>query len=601
MSIVSLSRVTLCGSSTDKKALLAGLQRLGCMHLVSLQPPPKEPEKTPPERAEDAYRALRYLLDVRSKRRQVTDAEHFDFNAVVQQALANQQRRRDTEDRRDFLARRIEELRPWGHFEFPAEGLGGYRLWFYQVRHDQMQPIRELELPWQVVHKDNRFAYVAVIAKQEPPRHIVPVARTHTGAVPLNQLKRELQRTEIELEDLYAEHQALSRWIFLITQNLARAEDKAALTYASTQLLESDGICAVQGWLPARDLARMRAFADDLGLALLAEPPRPDETPPTLLENPEPVSGGQDLVSFYQTPGYHSWDPSPVVFLSFALFFAMILADAGYALALTTVLAFFWNRLSGTGAGTRFRQLSVVVLSASVVYGVLVGSYFGFSPSEGSLLARLKVLELDNFDVMMRLSILIGCLHLIMANAAVAYRLGRFPENAPQLGWIAVILGGLLLWLGTGGTGNPTLETAGGALLALGLVLVLVFSGKRKVNSVKAFFMRLSEGLMSVTNVTKMFGDVLSYLRLFALGLASSSLAVTFNQLAVDVRDALPGVGLLLSILVLLLGHIINLALGIVSGFVHGLRLNFIEFFSWGISEEGYPFRAFAKKEIEHE
>jgi len=78
-------------------------------------------------------------------------------------------------------------------------------------------------------------------------------------------------------------------------------------------------------------------------------------------------------------------------------------------------------------------------------------------------------------------------------------------------------------------------------------------------------------------------------------------LALTFNQLAVDVRDGLPGIGVLLGILVLLLGHIINLALGIVSGFVHGLRLNFIEFFSWGVPEEGYPFPAFAKKEIEHE
>ena len=135
----------------------------------------------------------------------------------------------------------------------------------------------------------------------------------------------------------------------------------------------------------------------------------------------------------------------------------------------------------------------------------------------------------------------------------------------------------------------------------LGLGLVLFFSGRRRIDSIKSLFMRLLEGLMSLTNATKMFGDVLSYLRLFALGLASSSLAVTFNQLAVDVRDGLPGIGMLLGILVLLLGHLINLALGIVSGFVHGLRLNFIEFFSWGVPEEGYPFRAFAKKEIEHE
>ena len=149
---------------------------------------------------------------------------------------------------------------------------------------------------------------------------------------------------------------------------------------------------------------------------------------------------------------------------------------------------------------------------------------------------------------------------------------------------------------------QSTLPQLGWLLLVSGLVGVFLFSSERPIDKRPGDYLwRLLDGLKALTGVMGMFGDVLSYMRLFALGLASSSLAVTFNQLAVDVREALPGMGLLLSILVLLLGHLINLALGIVSGFVHGLRLNFIEFFSWGISEEGYPFRAFAKKEIEHE
>jgi V/A-type H+/Na+-transporting ATPase subunit I len=96
--------------------------------------------------------------------------------------------------------------------------------------------------------------------------------------------------------------------------------------------------------------------------------------------------------------------------------------------------------------------------------------------------------------------------------------------------------------------------------------------------------------------VTKLFGDVLSYMRLFALGLASASLAATFNGLATKIAGGMPGVGVLLAILVLLFGHAINIALGILSGVVHGLRLNYIEFFGWALSEEGYPFKAFARR-----
>ena len=601
MSIVPVRKVTLCGTRADRQGLLEGLQRLGCMHLVSLRPPPKEPEKAPPERAEDAYRALRYLLDLRNKRRQVIDTEGFDFDRVVIQALANQQRRRDVEDRRDFLAHRIEGLTPWGHFELPGESLAGHRLWFYQLPHNQMAAVHALDLPWQVVHKDNRFAYIAVIALDEPPRNALPVARTHTGAVPLNELKRQLRRAEIELEDIDAEHQALSRWIFLMGQNLARAEDEAALTHASAQLLEADGLCAVQGWLPERDLPRLQAFADKVGLALLAEAPGPEETPPTLLENPEPVSGGQDLVGFYQTPSYRSWDPSPIVFFSFALFFAMILADAGYALVLSTLVA---RLLEAHGRQRDGQALAPAIGGGAGCLAALRDhgrQLFRLHASRGLSDRRAEgagAEGLRRHDAAVHRHRLSA---LIMANAAVAYRAGGFPRNAPPLGWIGAILGGMLFWLGATEAGPAVFEQAGIVLVVLGLGLVLFFSGRRKIDSIKSFFMRLLEGLMSLTNATKMFGDVLSYLRLFALGLASSSLAVTFNQLAVDVRDGLPGIGVLLGILVLLLGHTINLALGIVSGFVHGLRLNFIEFFSWGVPEEGYPFRAFAKKEIEHE
>jgi len=85
---------------------------------------------------------------------------------------------------------------------------------------------------------------------------------------------------------------------------------------------------------------------------------------------------------------------------------------------------------------------------------------------------------------------------------------------------------------------------------------------------------------------------------LFALGLASASLALTFNQLAVQAEEAVPGLGMLIAILILLIGHVMNLGLAIMSGVVHGLRLNFIEFYKWGMSEEGYPFKAFARKEV---
>ena len=113
---------------------------------------------------------------------------------------------------------------------------------------------------------------------------------------------------------------------------------------------------------------------------------QPDELPPTCLDNPAWLAAGEDLVNFYMTPGYRTWDPSPVVFISFAWFFAMILADAGYALILGAVLWFYWKRMGESAKGRRFRPLCAAIVLCSLLYGMLIGSYFGVLPREGSVL-----------------------------------------------------------------------------------------------------------------------------------------------------------------------------------------------------------------------
>jgi V/A-type H+-transporting ATPase subunit I len=125
----------------------------------------------------------------------------------------------------------------------------------------------------------------------------------------------------------------------------------------------------------------------------------------------------------------------------------------------------------------------------------------------------------------------------------------------------------------------------------------LLFNSDRPFKGAMNLLLRFLDGLKGVAGVTTAFGDVLSYLRLFALGLASASLAVTFNDLASQAMGVGAGIGLLLGLVILVVGHALNLVLAVVSGVVHGLRLNLIEFYNWGINEEGHPFHAFRKKE----
>jgi V/A-type H+-transporting ATPase subunit I len=341
----------------------------------------------------------------------------------------------------------------------------------------------------------------------------------------------------------------------------------------------------------------VKRLARERRLALTLADPGPEDTPPTLLLNPERLAAGEDLVGFYQVPAYRSWDPSQVLFVSFAVFFAMILSDAGYAGVLGLLLAAYWRRLGESSGGRRWRVLAAVLVGSSVVWGILVGSYFGAGPPPGSIWARFKALDINDFDTMMRLSVGLGVAHLVIANAQQAYLAwGRRRAFVP-IGWIGATVGGYVLWLGSTAD-SPAWTTLGQGLLIVGLAAVFVASSQRPVTGVKAALLRLLEGLQGLTRVTKAFGDALSYLRLFALGLASASLALTFNDLGRQVAAAVPGLGLLLQLLLLLIGHTLNLALALMSGVVHGLRLNFIEFYDWALSGEGYPFNPLRKKEL---
>ncbi len=593
MSILSLVRVTTYGHIDDKSQVIEDLQDFGCLHLISLNHDGEVPHRGGP--TSEAREALRFLQDCQRKRRQMRDSTDFDPLQIEHQALDLKRKIKECEDERDFLLARLEAIVPWGHFMFPPlDDLAGYRLWFYLVPHYRMKEVEDTNLVWEVVQEDNRFCYVVVIAQQEPEE--MPVPRVHTGDQSLTDLESRLEDLELELEDLEAERASLTRWNTLFAQSLARLEDLAAREEAALQTYDESPLFALQAWAPADEIERLQHYGRQKGLVVEIEEPAEDDSPPTLIKNPPRLATGQDIVLFYMTPGYRTWDPSIIVFFSFALFFAMILSDAGYALLMGLVLLGFWKKMGRSELGQRWRVLLGTLLGTSFIWGVLVGSYFGVSPAEGNLVSALSgvhVLDLYNYNLMMYLSILLGVIHLIIANAGDARSRWHSLERFSPLGWIAILAGGTLLWLNASATGFLLVFTYLGILLMIaGAASVVWFT---KVDPV--WWKRLLGGLLGFTKLTSAFGDALSYLRLFALGLAGASLSMTFNQLGAKIDDAIPGIGILFAILIILFGHSLNLILSISSGVIHGLRLNFIEFFNWSLPEEGYLFKAFARKE----
>ncbi|MFY2826080.1 V-type ATP synthase subunit I [Ruegeria sp. MALMAid1280] len=597
MSVARLKKLSLVGRAGQKTQTLEALQELGCMHVLPLAPPPAEPEKISERGAREAYKVLRFLTDVPEARRQIQRDPDFEMDQFVKDVLDLMQRTRDMTDRRDFLAHRIAQVRPWGDLDFPPDDvLAGNRLWFYQLPVKHRDALSDLTLPWAILEQDHRFIYAVLIAPDEPADDILPVPRTHTGSLPIHELEAQLEEAEIAIEALEAERVAQTRYLTLMRRNLSVAESAAELAHATQKVRDEEAMFALQGWVPEDRIEAVLEMAKAKDAAVLIEEPGPDDAPPTLLEQPEKRNAAVDLALFYQVPGYKDWDPSVIVAASFAFFFAMIVTDAGYGAVILLGLLLFWKRMGGTVGMRSWRRYGLIISGATIVYGILVGSYFGVSPPDGSIWARLKLLDLNNFGAMMMVSIVVGVLHLVLANALAARAAWGQRKAIANLGWIAALIGGFVLWLSYMKGYSPTL---GAAILIVGALAILLFSSERVIKKPTDWIWRLIDGVQGLAGAMGAFGDVLSYMRLFALGLASASLAITFNDLAMSVIHALKGPGILFGLLILIIGHILNFALALMSGVVHGLRLNYIEFFKWGLPDEGIVFRPFARKEVQ--
>jgi len=194
---------------------------------------------------------------------------------------------------------------------------------------------------------------------------------------------------------------------------------------------------------------------------------------------------------------------------------------------------------------------------------------------------------------MMAVSIFVGCLHILLANTISLYNHRNSQKAIANFGWIVIIISGFSAWLTRFFFAQPTLSDFLLDILAAGVVLVFLFTHPAPLTR-QGLFDRLKGGLHGVYHITKVFGDILSYLRLFALGLAGSYLAITFNQLAHDAAK-LGEFGFLLSFFIIVCGHGVNFALAVMGGVIHGLRLNFIEFYDWSVEGEGFKFLPFQK------
>lgn len=354
---------------------------------------------------------------------------------------------------------------------------------------------------------------------------------------------------------------------------------------SKNQLASTQNLAALEGWIESNQVQALEAcLAEQFGQSILIQVReiRQDEEDkvPTKLKNNALVEPFELVTEMYSLPKYGDKDPTPVVSLFYFVFFGMMVADIGYGLLLfvgTSLALHFLHVKSGLAKNLRFFRLLGV---AVIIWGLVYGSFFGFElpfaliSTSSDAMMILVISVVFGFITVLAGLFLSGLKNIRLKDYAEAYNAG--------FAWVLILLGLLLLALGNFFPSLAFAATIGQWLAiinALGILAVSIVSAKSLAG--------LGSGLFNLYNVSGYVGDLVSFTRLMALGLSGASIGSAFNLI---VSLFPPVARFSIGILLFIALHLVNMFLSFLSGYVHGARLIFVEFFGKFYDGGGKPF-----------
>lgn len=576
--------------SGQTEEFLSKIQDLGVIDITRSVKPVDEKSEALLSEADTVKKALNVLNSC--------DAEPekgFRFDGDPVEAALKAQA--DVEELKNELSSAKKELsarKPWGQFSTEAIGrleAQGLKIRFYSCQKKKFDPAWAEIQPLQVVSETDTTVFFVTVApvSEEYSFPIEPMAAPE-GSV------NEMELTIKDLETKLSERKKLlGNLKGCIGELRQRYNEKLGaldlyLAESATEMAADSHLAVVTGFAPTEDDKRLCDAFDALGIYYIHEPATKEDNPPIKLHNNWFAKNFEVLTGMYGMPVYDEFDPTPVLGPFFMLFFAMCMGDAGYGIVLMLIALFMKLKMQGTSLGKMYRLIGFLG-GMTFFVGLFLGTFFGMSILEASWTPEwLKALCVDGwfpdgkiagFPVQMVLAVAIGVLHICLAMIIKTINYTKrfgFSKTISTWGWTTLIVGGIIV-IALGMTeilSEVAFKCVIIALAAVSSLAIFVFNTPGRNPLVN-----IGSGLWDTYNmVTGLMGDVLSYIRLYALGLAGGMLGNAFNIMGTMILDIpVPGVNWVFCIVILIFGHVLNLAMSCLGAFVHPLRLTFVEYF----------------------
>lgn len=637
---IDLKKFLFAGLILEKEGFFKKAQELGVIHFVNMD---SYGLKEVPPSVTHLSQAIKVLFSL-----PVLPQEELDdgpqAEKIANQILSLKHETETIAEQLRVLKLEIERVRIFGNFSpddiayIEKEGHRKFQ-YFYGKAGSASSP----DLPEDLIFvgSDHNLDYFVAINKElKSYPHFVEMQIDEPHQMLLKKeyaLFEAQSRTERKLKT-YSKYNTFLHHALI--HNLNEYQLKTAIASAQPEL--NGELYFAMGFVPVNKIEKMKALSSEMNVYVDEIAIDENEMIPTYLENEGAHRIGEDLVHIYDTPSHTDKDPSLWVLLAFALFFSMIIGDAGYGLVFLAA-ALFIRYKTGVlkGLGKRVWQLVLILSVGCIIWGTMSHSFFGIEMSvkspfhqisllnwlaekkaeyylshqtqvyeqwikeypnmkeavNGSQVLEFGVRQIHgkethpilnrlNDSIMLELALVVGIIHVTLGFIRYLTR------NWSGFGWILFMFGCYLYFPSYLKTismtnylfGISVQEAASGGLFLIYTGLFL------------AFFLSILKhkiyGLLEVMNVIQVFGDILSYLRIYALGLAGAIVMATINEFAWSLN-------FILGPLLFVVGHTINMALGIMGGVIHGLRLNFIEWYHYSFEGGGKNFNPLHKKSIE--
>ena len=624
MAVVEMKRILLAAERQQKDAILLRLQQLGCVEVtpfeeaVDQESAADSPSIHMAEKTGQALARLRWAIG-KLQRADPQKTSMFaakpaasagemmpsaqtreEMAALLSELEALERRNGELKGRQTRIKTQMDQLAPWVALDIPMEDLRGgrsYQQFLGSLPAAALAPLqaqwadkpvvirqisqdRDTVNIWAIVHHVNDEALESDLKEAgfTPAQlgEFTGTAKARHDALAAQMDAAQKEQADIDLE-LKAQAKHLPQ--LRIYHDAVQAEHDREV--AAARVVDTRQAFLLRGWVPAPiEQAVLDVIAREFpGAVAQVTDPEPGDEPPVLLHNNAAVRPFEAVVEGYSLPAPGSLDPTALMAPFFACFFGMMVSDAGYGLMMMILTPLLLKMMKPSTSGKKLFLIIAIGGVFTLFWGIMYNTFFGFSPLERSVLDPIgRPLEV------MVLCVAVGALHLlagVMLGAVQNIRQGKYLDVIyDQLSWVMLLVGLGLLAV-------PGAAKIGQWVAIAGAAIILVFAGREKTRNP---FKRLISGFGALYGVTSWLSDLLSYLRLFGMGLATGVIGMVFNILIGMVFSMGP-IGWVLGAVLFVGCHLFNAGINILGAYVHAARLQYIEFFNKFYQEGGRAFK----------